>query len=126
MFAGGPANPGGRLNPRVGQAADAGAMKRELPNGVYRVDASGRVTQVATEAQVPDPNGLAFSPDFTRLYVASTGKGPGDTGPGGQGDMFVFDVAKSTRPVRSGSSAVICWTVARATSVGWRGSPERR
>lgn len=94
--AGGPANPGGRLNPRVGQAADAGAMKRELPNGVYRVDASGRVTQVATEAQVPDPNGLAFSPDFTRLYVASTGKGPGDTGPGGQGDMFVFDVAKST------------------------------
>ena len=94
--AGGPANPGGRLNPRVGQAADAGAMKRELPNGVYRVDASGRVTQVATEAQVPDPNGLAFSPDFTRLYVASTGKGPGDTGPGGRGDMFVFDVAKST------------------------------
>ena len=94
--AGGPANPGGRLNPRVGQAAEAGAMKRELPNGVYRVDASGRVTQVATEAQVPDPNGLAFSPDFTRLYVASTGKGPGDTGPGGQGDMFVFDVAKST------------------------------
>jgi len=93
--AGGPANPGGRLNPRVGQAAEAGAMKRELPNGVYRVDAGGRVTEVATEAQVPDPNGLAFSPDFTRLYVASTGKGPGDTGPGGQGDMFVFDVAKS-------------------------------
>ena len=92
--AGGPANSSGRLNARVGQAAEAGAMKRELPNGVYRVDATGRVTQVATEAQVPDPNGLAFSPDFRRLYVASTGKGPGDTGPGGQGDMFVFDVAK--------------------------------
>lgn len=89
---GGPTNPNGRLNARAGQAADAGAMKRELPNAVYRVDASGRVTQVATEAQVPDPNGLAFSPDFKRLYVASTGKGPGDTGPGGQGDMFVFDV----------------------------------
>jgi gluconolactonase len=94
--AGGPANPDGRLNPRVGQAADAGTLKRELPNAVYRVDASGRVTQVATEADVPDPNGLAFSPDFTRLYVASTGKGPGDTGPGGQGDLFVFDVAKGT------------------------------
>jgi gluconolactonase len=94
--AGGPANPEGRINPRVGQAADAGTLKRELPNAVYRVDASGTVTQVATEADVPDPNGLAFSPDFTRLYVASTGKGPGDTGPGGRGDLFVFDVGKGT------------------------------
>lgn len=90
--AGGPANANGRLNPRVGQAAEAGQMKREMPNGVYRVDAVGRVTQVATEAQVPDPNGLAFSPDFKRLYVVSTGKGPGDTGAGGQGDLFAFDV----------------------------------
>ncbi len=94
--AGGPANPNGRLNPRLGQAPEAGTMKRELPNGVYRVDAKGQVTRVATEAQVPDPNGLAFSPDFRRLYVASTGKGPGDTGPGGQGDTFVFDVVKDT------------------------------
>ncbi|HZB52580.1 MAG TPA: SMP-30/gluconolactonase/LRE family protein, partial [Reyranella sp.] len=30
-----------------------------------------------------------------RLYVASTGKGPGDRGPGGQGDMFVFDVTST-------------------------------
>jgi gluconolactonase len=90
--AGGPSNPAGRLNPRIGQPAEAGRMKRELPTAVYRVDSSGKVTQVATEGQVPDPNGLAFSPDFKRLYVASTGKGPGDSGPGGQGDMFVFDV----------------------------------
>jgi gluconolactonase len=67
-------------------------MKRELPTAVYRVDPSGKVTQVATEAQAPDPNGLAFSPDYKRLYVASTGKGPGDTGAGGRGDMFVFEV----------------------------------
>jgi gluconolactonase len=92
--AGGPANPGGRLNSRVGQAAGAGTWKRELPNAIYRVDPGGRLAQVATEADVPDPNGLAFSPDYARLYVASTGKGPGDTGPGGQGDMFVFDVVK--------------------------------
>lgn len=90
--AGGPSNTAGRLNSRVGQPAGVGSMKRELPNAVYRVDARGTVTQVATEDQVPDPNGLAFSPDYKRLYVASTGKGPGDTGPGGQGDMFVFDV----------------------------------
>jgi gluconolactonase len=67
--------------------------RRELPNGVYRADGTGAVTLVATEQQVPDPNGLAFSPDYAKLYVVSTGKGPGDTGAGGQGDAFVFDVA---------------------------------
>ena len=40
---------------------------------------------VIPEEQVPDPNGLTFSPDFRRLYVASTGKGPGDTGRRRQG-----------------------------------------
>ena len=89
---GGPTNAAGRLKPRVGQNAEAGRLKRELPNGVYRVDGTGKVALVATEEQVPDPNGLAFSPDFKRLYVVSTGKGPGDTGPGGKGDVFAFDV----------------------------------
>jgi gluconolactonase len=65
---------------------------RELPTGVYRADPKGGITLVATEQQVPDPNGLTFSPDHKRLYVASTGKGPGDTGPGGEGDVWVFDV----------------------------------
>jgi len=94
--AGGRSNPAGRLNPRLGQYAESGAMQREMPTGVYRVDPKGKVTRVATEDQVPDPNGLAFSPDFKRLYVASTGKGPGDTGAGGQGDMFVFEVGNGT------------------------------
>jgi gluconolactonase len=67
--------------------------KRELPNGVYRIGKDRRLARVLTEEQVPDPNGLAFSPDFKRLYVVSTGKGPGDAGPGGKGDMFVCDVA---------------------------------
>jgi gluconolactonase len=66
--------------------------KRELPTAVYRADAKGAVTRVVSEAQVPDPNGIAFSPDYKTLYVVSTGKGPGDTGPGGTGNMFVFDV----------------------------------
>src|SRR5688572_10864374 len=59
--AGGPSNTAGRLNPRIGQPPEAGRMKRELPTAVYRVDSAGKVTQVATEAQAPDPNGLAFS-----------------------------------------------------------------
>ncbi len=42
---------------------------------------------------MPNPNGLTFSPDYKRLYVASTGRGPGDTHEGGKGELFVFDVA---------------------------------
>jgi gluconolactonase len=66
--------------------------KRELPNGVYRAEPNGKVTLVVPEEQVPDPNGLTFSPDYKKLYIVSTGKGPGDKGPGGQGNVFVFDV----------------------------------
>jgi gluconolactonase len=94
---GGPANSAGRLKPRLGQSAESGGMKRELPNGVYRVDKNGKVTLVISEEQVPDPNGITFSPDFKKLYVASTGKGPGDTGPGGNGVVFVFDVEADNR-----------------------------
>jgi gluconolactonase len=94
---GGPTNPRGRLRSRVGQAAGIGEAKRELPTNCYRIDPSGRVDLVVTENQVPDPNGLAFSPDYKKLYVISTGKGPGDTGPGGKGDMHVFDVGADNR-----------------------------
>ncbi|HZH08231.1 MAG TPA: SMP-30/gluconolactonase/LRE family protein [Lautropia sp.] len=90
--AGGPGNPSGRINPRLGQPPEFGGYKRELPTAVYRVDKEGKLTQVAGEDTVPDPNGLCFSPDYKKLYVCSTGKGPGDTGPGGKGDMWVFDV----------------------------------
>src|SRR5262245_57052994 len=84
--AGGPSNASGRLRNRLGQAAEIGAAKRELPTNCYRVDPSGRVDLVVTEEQVPDPNGLCFSPDYKKLYVVSTGKGPGDAGPGGNGE----------------------------------------
>jgi gluconolactonase len=94
---GGPTNLSGRLRSQVGQAAGIGLAKRELPTNCYRIDPSGRVDLVVTEAQVPDPNGLAFSPDYKKLYVVSTGKGPGDTGPGGKGDMHVFDVGSDNR-----------------------------
>jgi gluconolactonase len=89
---GGASNKAGRLKNRLGQAAEVGGLKRELPTNVYRADPSGRVDLVVSEDQVPDPNGLAFSPDYKKLYVISTGKGPGDSGPGGKGDLHVFDV----------------------------------
>jgi gluconolactonase len=95
--AGGPSNANGKLNPRLGQAAGVGLFKRELPTNCYRIDPSGKVDLVVPEDQVPDPNGLCFSPDYKKLYVVSTGKGPGDTGPGGKGDVSVFDVGTDNK-----------------------------
>ena len=45
---------------------------QELPCNVYRVDTSGEIEVVAADFQCP--NGLAFSPDETRLYIADTGR----------------------------------------------------
>jgi gluconolactonase len=48
-----------------------GAPKRELDfSGVYRITAPGKVDLLTKE--VPYPNGLAFSADEKKLYVAST------------------------------------------------------
>ena len=91
---GGPTNPNGLLKPAIGapNAGIIGGHRRELPNAVYRWDPAGRLDQVLTEDQVPDPNGLCFSPDYKTLYVISTGRGPGDRGPGGNGGVFAFEV----------------------------------
>jgi gluconolactonase len=96
--AGGPSNANGKLNPRVGQAAGVGLLKRELPTNCYRIDPGGKVDLVVPEDQVPDPNGLCFSPDYKKLYVVSTGKGPGDTGPGGKDNVYSFDVGTDNKP----------------------------
>ena len=46
---------------------------QELPCNVYRTDpATGRIDAVITDFNCP--NGLAFSPDERRLYVADTGR----------------------------------------------------
>ncbi len=47
------------------------APKRELDfNGVYRITAPGKVDLVVKD--IPYPNGLTFSPDEKKLYVASS------------------------------------------------------
>lgn len=45
---------------------------QELPCQVYRVDTTGAMSIVADDFNCP--NGLAFSPDETRLYIADTGR----------------------------------------------------
>ena len=72
--AGGPSNQQGRLNAKAGQPAGAGLLKRELSFNVYRVDPSGRIDMVASqEALGSAPNGIAFSPDYKKVYVVARG-----------------------------------------------------
>lgn len=59
----------------------------ELPTNVYRLDPTSREATVV----VPDikkPNGLCFSPDEKKLYIADTGGGPGEPH-----NIRVYDVA---------------------------------
>ncbi|THF47387.1 SMP-30/gluconolactonase/LRE family protein [Allorhizobium terrae] len=46
--------------------------EQELPCNVYRVDPNGEIKAVLTDFNCP--NGLAFSPDEKKLYVADTGR----------------------------------------------------
>ena len=48
--------------------------KPELPTNVYRVDPKGQIAVVAGD--VNRPNGLAFSPDESKLYVIEAGVTP--------------------------------------------------
>ena len=43
----------------------------ELKEAVYRIDKTGRLDKVTDE--IYKPNGLCFSPDYKKLYVADTG-----------------------------------------------------
>jgi gluconolactonase len=82
---GGGGNPMGLLNPRLGLPPELGTFRRELPTGVYRVDPAGKVDQVVGEDQLVNPNGLAFSPDYKRLYVISSA----------MRQIYVFEVANN-------------------------------
>ena len=50
--AGGPSNPEGRLNQRLGQPPEIGTLTRELPAHLYRVDPSGRVDLAVSNEQI--------------------------------------------------------------------------
>jgi len=72
--AGGPGNPDGLLNPRLGQQPEIGTLTRDIPANLYRVDPSGRVDLAVTNEEIGGgTNGLAFSPDYRKLYAVSGG-----------------------------------------------------
>jgi len=68
---------------------EGGRAEPELPPGVYRLDpSSGSLALVADDFD--GPNGLCFSPDESRLYVAETGT---LFDPAPRQHIRVFDVA---------------------------------
>jgi gluconolactonase len=92
--AGGSANPDGLYDADLGNGGVGlvGGTKRVLPTNTYRWDPTGKLEIVVPGSQVPDPNGICFSPDYKTLYLISTGPGPGDNGKGGKGVINAFDV----------------------------------
>ena len=72
---GGPGNPEGRLKSTAGQAVGIGTVKREMTSAnVYRVDPAGRIDLVVSQKDLTGvPNGIAFSPDYKKLYVVTNG-----------------------------------------------------
>lgn len=68
------------------------AAEQELPCNLYRIDpATGRMDAMVTDANCP--NGLAFSPDESRLYMADTGRLFGDD----PQHIRAFDVGSENR-----------------------------
>lgn len=65
----------------------------ELPTRVYRIDPHGVVT-VAAEGPMRRPNGLCFSPDFSKLYVVDSEMSGGVEAPA---NIVSFEV-KDGRP----------------------------
>jgi gluconolactonase len=72
----------------------------ELPTNVYRVDRDGTATVVVGD--IPRPNGLAFSPDESKLYVVVSGAVPRE--------IRVFDVVDNGTRLAKGHVFIDCGT----------------
>ena len=70
----------------------------ELPTNVYRVGRDGRASAVIGD--IPRPNGLAFSPDETKLYVVVSGAVPRQ--------IRVYDVVADGTAVANGRVFIDC------------------
>ncbi len=66
--------------------------KLEIKEAVYRIDAKTGKTEIVTD-EGAKPNGLCFSPDYKKLYIADTG-GPS---PRGIDEWDVVDEVKLTK-----------------------------
>jgi len=83
-------NMAGLLNGKVGQPAGSGVLKGELGSNIYRADPSGRVDMVISEeAFGGGGNGIAFSPDYKKVYFVS------------RQVVFSFDIAADGKTLRN-------------------------
>jgi len=83
----------GVANPRTGEgmAGIIGSQKQVRPPCIYRVDTSGKIEVVMEGKPGTVPNGLAFSPDYSKLYfVWGTGISVGDVSGGKLTNTRVF------------------------------------
>jgi gluconolactonase len=77
-------------DPGYGSMKDYEGWKAELEvkEAVYRIDPGSGELSLVTDA-LAKPNGLCFSPDYSKLYIADTGVSPGV--------IHVFDIDGETR-----------------------------
>jgi gluconolactonase len=61
----------------------------EIEEAVYRIDKNGKMTKVVGRDQMFKPNGLCFSPDYKKVYIAETGASHYEKAPK---NIMVFDV----------------------------------
>jgi len=77
----------GSLMNYEGNRFDTGSVQPFMKEAIYRVDAPGQVEKVADEPF--KPNGLCFSQDYKKVYVADTGP---SHYPNAQSVIWVYDV----------------------------------
>jgi gluconolactonase len=77
---------------------EGGRQQSEQPPAVYRLDPETEDLRVVA-SDFDGPNGLAFSPDESRLYIAETGD---QSKPNPKQYLRVFDVAPDGKSLRGG------------------------
>jgi gluconolactonase len=88
---------GGLMN-YEGRRASTGSPQPYQKEAIYRIDSStGRVFQVADD--IFKPNGLCFSPDYKKLYVAETGASHYKDAPH---NIKVWDVVENDNKLSNG------------------------
>ena len=88
----------GSLMNYEGHKANTGSVQPLQKEAVYRIDAkSGKITKLTDE--IFKPNGLWFSPDYKKLYVADTGASHYDDAPR---NIKVWDIDGGGKKIKNG------------------------
>ena len=109
--AGGPTNAVGTAEAEARPGGGHRRMAARAADQCYRVDPSGRLDLVITEEPGAGPERPVLLARLQEALRHSTGKGPGDQGPGGKGDLHVFDVGADNK-LSNGSCSRTAWSTA--------------